>query len=332
MPKRLLFFFIMLAAVLGTKATGYAQNPLDSYKYIIVPKKFDFLKKENQYRVNSQTKYLFDSHGYTTVLKGEEYPDDLLSNPCLGLEANVIDESNTFTSKVRISLTNCQDQVVYTTEQGRSKEKDYAKSYSQALNNAFKSIEQMGYEFNPDLALVPSVASSPIQESEAQDKIPVQEEVVAAESVAEPEPVSSPEPVSEPEAVEAEVAAAAVPAATAAVPAATAAAVPAASETPKKEASSGGAMTYGNENISFFLIEQGNNLVAYVVRSTSGNYAQGEKIGTFEKSSLPNVYRVQWKDMDKDIEQTTGYFDEQGNLKIDVKRNGKVEVLTFVKE
>ena len=319
MPKRLLFFFIMLAAVLGTKATGYAQNPLDSYKYIIVPKKFDFLKKENQYRVNSQTKYLFDSHGYTTVLKGEEYPDDLLSNPCLGLEANVIDESNTFTSKVRISLTNCQDQVVYTTEQGRSKEKDYAKSYSLALNNAFKSIEQMGYEFNPDLALVPSVASSPIQKPEAQDEIPVQEEVAEPESVSEPKPT------------EAEVAAAAVPV-VAAVPAATAAAVPAASETPKKEASSGGAMTYGNENISFFLIEQGNNLVAYVVRSTSGNYTQGEKIGTFEKSSLPNVYRVEWKDMDKDIEQTTGYFDEQGNLKIDVKRNGKVEVLTFVKE
>ena len=55
-------------------------------------------------------------------------------------------------------------------------------------------------------------------------------------------------------------------------------------------------------------------------------------IGTFEKSSLPNVYRVQWKDMDKDIEQTTGYFDEDGNLKIDVKRDGKVEVLTFIRE
>lgn len=307
MPKHLFIFFITLAAVLGTKAKGYAQNPLDSYKYIIVPKKFDFLRKENQYRVNSQTKYLFDSNGYTTLLKGEEYPDDLLSNPCLGVEANVIDESNTFTSKVRISLTNCQDQVVYTTEQGRSKEKEYAKSYSLALNNAFKSIAEMGYEFNPDLALVPSVASAPTQQP----------------GVAKTEPVAEPKPVSEPKPTEVAVAAAAVP---------VAAAVPEVSEAPEKESVSGGAVTYGNENISFFLIEQGNNLVAYVVRSTSGNYTQGEKIGTFEKSSLPNVYRVEWKDMDKDIEQTTGYFDEQGNLKIDVKRNGKVEVLTFEKE
>ncbi len=295
-------------AVLGSNAAGYAQSPLDSYKYIIVPKKFDFLRKENQYRVNSQTKYLFEKNGFTTLLKGQDYPDDLISNPCLGVEANVIDESNSFTSKVRVSLTNCQDQVVYTSEQGISKEKDYAKSYSLALNNAFKSIAQMGYQYDPNLAIVPSFASAKTEESKAE---------IADSEVTQEEPVSEP-------------ASAAVAAAT--VPAATAATVPAATETEEKETSPSGAVTYGNDNIAFFLIDQGDKLVAYVVRSASENYAQGEKIGTFEKSSLPNVYRVEWKDMDKDIEKTTGYFDEQGNLKIDVKRNGKVEVLTFTKE
>ena len=296
---------LLMGAVLGSNAPGYAQSPLDSYKYIIVPKRFDFLNKENQYRVNSQTKYLFEKNGFTTLLKGEDYPEDLISNPCLGVEANVIDESNSFTSKVRVSLTNCQDKVVYTSEQGISREKDYAKSYSLALENAFTSIAELGYEFNPDLAIVPEFASAQTQAAEAE--------------VAQPEPVvAQPEPVSEPAPEVVAAAAAAVPAVTA--------------ETVKKESSPSGAVTYGNENIAFFLIDQGDRLVAYVVRSASENYAQGEKIGTFEKSSLPNVYRVEWKDMDKDIEQTTGYFDEQGNLKIDVKRNGKVEVLTFTKE
>lgn len=306
MPKRLFFFVLLLAAVVGSNVAGYAQSPLDSYKYIIVPKKFDFLRKENQYRVNSQTKYLFEKNGFTTLLKGEDYPDDLLANPCLGAEANVIDESNTFTSKVRVSLTNCQDQVVYTSEQGKSKEKDYAKSYSLALNNAFKSIAEMNYQFNPDLVLVPSFASAQTEQLEVQ------------EPASEPAQVTESKSTSEPKATETAVVAAA--------------AVPAASETEEKEVSPSGAVTYGNENISFFLIDQGDKLAAYVVRSSSENYGQGEKIGTFEKSSLPNVYRVEWKDMDKDIEQTTGYFDEQGNLKIDVKRNGKVEVLTFKKE
>jgi len=304
MPKRFFTLLLFSAIVLGSVAAGYAQSPLDSYKYIIVPKRFDFLRKENQYRVNSQTKYLFEKNGFTTLLKGQDYPDDLLANPCLGAEANVIDESNSFTSKVRISLTNCQDEVVYASEQGKSKEKEYAKSYSLALENAFKSIAQMGYQYNPDLALVPAFASAQTEAAEA-------EAAPSEPEVAQPEPVSEPAP-------EVAVAAATVPAA--------------AAETEKKETGTSGAVTYGNDNISFFLIDQGDKLAAYVVRSASENYAQGEKIGTFEKSSLPNVYRVEWKDMDKDIEQTTGYFDEQGNLKIDVKRNGKVEVLTFVKE
>jgi len=304
MPKRFFTLLLFSAIVLGSVAAGYAQSPLDSYKYIIVPKRFDFLRKENQYRVNSQTKYLFEKNGFTTLLKGQDYPDDLLANPCLGAEANVIDESNSFTSKVRISLTNCQDEVVYASEQGKSKEKEYAKSYSLALENAFKSIAQMGYQYNPDLALVPAFASAQTEAAEA-------EAAPSEPEVAQPELVSEPAP-------EVAVAAATVPAA--------------AAETEKKETGTSGAVTYGNDNISFFLIDQGDKLAAYVVRSASENYAQGEKIGTFEKSSLPNVYRVEWKDMDKDIEQTTGYFDEQGNLKIDVKRNGKVEVLTFVKE
>lgn len=313
MRIRLFFFFLLSMAVLGS-AAGYAQSPLDSYKYIIVPKKFDFLRKENQYRVNSQTKFLFDKNGFMTLLKGQDYPDDLLVNPCLGAEVNVIDQSNSFTSKVRISLTNCQDQVVYTSEQGKSKEKDYAKSYSLALDNAFESIAQMGYQYNPDLALVPSFASAQTEavDSEVAHKEPVPEPTSVTESTPEPEITSDTKPTE--------------------IESVAPASVPAATETVKKEASPSGAVTYRNDNISFFLIDQGDKLAAYVVRSASENYAQGEKIGTFEKSSLPNVYRVEWKDMDKEIEQTTGYFDEQGNLKIDVKRSGKIEVLTFKKE
>ena len=305
MPNRLFFLFVLLTAGFGTLSQGYAQSPLDGYKYIIVPKKFDFLEEENQYRINSQTKYLFDKNGYTTLLKGADYPEDLMKNPCLGAEAKVIDESNSFTTKVRIAVLNCLGQVVFTSEEGRSKEKTYPKTYSLALNSAFESIAALGYEYNPDLAIVPGAVASAetVQEEEA--------ETVEAEPVAE---VAQAEPV-----VNAE------PAAAAAV-----VAVPAAAATSGSEKS--GAVTYGNENIAFFLIDQGDMLSAYVVRSSNENYAQGEKIGTFEKSSLPNVYRVEWKDMDKDIEQTTGYFDEDGNLKIDVKRDGKVEVLTFVKE
>ena len=279
--------------------SGFGQSPADPYKYVIIPKKFDFLRKENQYRVNSQTKYLFEQNGFTTLIAGEEYPADLVANPCLGARANVIDESNSFTTKLRVSLINCLNQEVYTSEQGRSKEKEFNKTYSEALKMAFESIAALKYQYRPELAIkpqaarvVPEVAAEPEVTAPAQVAVPV----AAVAAVEEPQA----------EALE--------------------------SEEAVEEASEEAAASYGNENLSFFLIEQGDQLAAYVTRSKSGTYSKGEKIGTFEKTSLPNVYRVQWKDMDTDIEQTTGYFDEQGNLKIDVKRNGKIEVLLFEKE
>jgi hypothetical protein len=92
------------------------------------------------------------------------------------------------------------------------------------------------------------------------------------------------------------------------------------------------ANSFGNENVSFLLIAQGDKLVAYVSDSKNSAYKKGEVIGTLVKTSLPNVFRASWKNTDKDIDQTTAYFDEKGNLKIDVARGGQIEVLTFVKE
>jgi hypothetical protein len=77
------------------------------------------------------------------------------------------------------------------------------------------------------------------------------------------------------------------------------------------------------------LIEQNNQMVAYVKSSNNKNYKNGEIIGSFTKTSLPNVYRVTRKNTEGNMESTTGYFDEAGNLKVDVNRNGKIEVVNF---
>ncbi|MCK4562128.1 MAG: hypothetical protein KAT78_04415, partial [Flavobacteriaceae bacterium] len=58
-----------------------AQSSIDAYKYIIVPKKYDFLKWENKYELNSLTKFLFEKQGYKTLLEGDNYPGDLMNNP-----------------------------------------------------------------------------------------------------------------------------------------------------------------------------------------------------------------------------------------------------------
>jgi hypothetical protein len=89
------------------------------------------------------------------------------------------------------------------------------------------------------------------------------------------------------------------------------------------------AKSYQNENITFLLIDQGPRLQAYITKSKIEKYKVGEMVGTFERTSLPNVFRVDWKEPETGIDQTTAYFDDKGNLKIDIHRNGVLEVITF---
>ena len=289
MKKELLSVFVLFLFV----SLSFSQNKLDAYKYIIIPQNYDFLKEADQYKVNSLTKFLFDKRGYNTIFEGESYPSDLLGNPCLAATVDVKSESNMFTTKLTIVLSDCYDKVVFTCVQGKSREKDYNKTYSDALRKSFVSIENLNYNYNPELLInsqntVQTEMPKAVVKTEAPKAVVVP---VIAETNKVPEQVDVED---------------------------------------KKEQTI--ARSYKNENISFFLIEQNNELVAYVNESNNEAYKKGEKIGTFIKTSLPNVFRVSWKNKQKDIDETTAYFDEAGNLKIDVTRNGKIEVLVFEQE
>lgn len=270
-----------------------AQSNIDAYKYIIIPKKYDFLKEDNEYKLNDLTKFLFEKEGYNTLLEGEDYPDDLLKNPCIALTANMKDNSSLFTSKLAVELINCYKKVVFTSVQGKSKEKDYEKSYQEALRKSFVSFEELQYSFDESLVVnkqvvkevLPTVSKTPI--TPAVTVIPVTTPVVK-EVI---EPVS-----------------------------------------PIVEEEKSVAKSYKNDNISFILIEQNNSLIAYVKSSNNTVYKMGEKIGTLSKTSRPNTYRITWKAKDGKTHETTGYFDDKGDLKIDIEKDGNIQVVTFTQE
>lgn len=307
----------------------YAQNELNPYKYIIVPKQFDFLKEENQYRVNTYTKFLFDKEGYQAFYSGDDYPEDLKSNPCLALTANVLDESTAFTTKIFLVLENCGRDEVFRSVEGRSKMKDFDKTYIDALKKCFVSIQELNYVYEPyplgedtsgtdTSATTKELAVVAVAASEVPEKVVVVEETVAAEPIASPEKSVSPESNS-----------AAIPAAPVAVPLVIKEETKEEESEVEKTEAPVVARAFQNGTISFLLVNQGAQLQAYVSQSRNDKYRPGELIGTFEKSSLPNVYRVSWKKPDKGIDQTTAYFDDSGNLKIDLYRDGKLETLTF---
>ena len=173
MKKYLLYFSFCF----GVFASAAAQN-LNQYQYVRVPDKFEFLKEENQYKLNALTAFLFEKYGFETLYKKENPPG---VDPCDILQANVHNDSNLFRSKLYISLQNCQNQTVFTSESGTSREKDFETSYHEALREAFVSIENLNYS-------KPTDKNAALAREKAKTQAPpevIVDPVVSSEEIAE---------------------------------------------------------------------------------------------------------------------------------------------------
>jgi len=132
--------------IFGCMLMASAQD-VNNYKYVIIPETYAFTGDVDEYRLNSLTKYLFEQNGFKTLMKAEEKPLDLKRDNCLGLQAKVEDESGLFVTKLVLKLLDCNDQVVFESPEGRSREKDFQVAYHEALRDAFKSIERIDYNY-----------------------------------------------------------------------------------------------------------------------------------------------------------------------------------------
>ena len=122
------------------------EKKVNNYKFIVVPDQFDFLKQKDEYKTSSLTKFLLKKNGFTVVLNSEQYPKDLRDNPCSGLKALVLDKSSMFKVKVIIELRDCSNKILYTSDEGVSKFKEYKKGFQEAIRNAHASMIDVVYE------------------------------------------------------------------------------------------------------------------------------------------------------------------------------------------
>lgn len=165
-----------LLTVILTLATVFisAGQSLDQYKYILIPETYEFTGEVDQYRLNSMTKFLFEKEGFNTLMKTEERPADLKQNPCLGLTPKLENNSGIFVSKLVLKLEDCYGKVVFASEEGRSREKEFEAAYQEALRGAFESVKELNYQYDPGSGVATNV--QPEKEVEVQ-KDPQPEEV-----------------------------------------------------------------------------------------------------------------------------------------------------------
>lgn len=176
--------YILITVFVLSSGIIIGQQSLNEYKYVTVPNKFDFLKSDDQYQLNSLTKFLFKKEGFQTLFGGDVRPEELIKSSCLGLTTKVNNTSGLLNTKLVIELVNCRNETVFTSTEGRSKEKDYKKGYHEALRKAFKSITQLNYSYEPIKELV--VPETQVEK----EKVTIPEEVKEVIAVKESKEVA----------------------------------------------------------------------------------------------------------------------------------------------
>ncbi|MFN3754592.1 hypothetical protein [Flavobacterium sp.] len=138
---------IVLSLILLLSFASYSQN-INDYQYVIVPIKFEFLKENDRYRLNTTTKFLLQKYKFKSYLSNEELPVEIANSRCALLYASLAEDNTMFVTKVKVVLKDCYDRVVFETAFGTSRTKEYFAAYNEALREAFKSFDQLNYQYN----------------------------------------------------------------------------------------------------------------------------------------------------------------------------------------
>ncbi len=125
-----------------------AQKSLNDYQIVIVPVKFEFFNEENKYRLNTITKHNLNKMGFQAFYENENLPQDASNDRCSRLYVNVENAGGFLATKLIIVFKDCDNKVVFTSEPGKSRNKEYKIAYPEALNDAFLILNNYGYKYN----------------------------------------------------------------------------------------------------------------------------------------------------------------------------------------
>lgn len=151
----------LLLLLLFAGSIAAAQQSINNYQYVIVPSKFNFLKENDEYHLNTLTKLLLEKYGFKAYLDSEPLPDEILDRNCNKLYAVVDSYGNFITTKMKVTLKDCKNNILFTSAEGKSKEKEYGKSYNLALRDAFESFASLQYRYVPVVEKPMESVSSP---------------------------------------------------------------------------------------------------------------------------------------------------------------------------
>jgi len=139
--KKIVLLFILISSY------SFSQS-VNDYEYVFIPAKFSIFKEKNKYGMNLSTKLVLQKYGFKPFFITDTVPDNIANTNCEKLYADLVEDNNLFTTKIKIVLKDCQEKIVYETDFGSSREKNLITAYNQALREASKSFETLKYAYS----------------------------------------------------------------------------------------------------------------------------------------------------------------------------------------
>lgn len=164
-------YVILLIVLVSAVASAQSVN---DYKYVIVPSRFELSKKQNPFGLSMLTKSLMEKYGFVAYLD-TEIPGEIRDSNCDKLYADVIERNNISKTRMIIVLKDCSNKVLFASDEGMSREKDWQQGYTEAFRNAAKSFDKLNYHYNGTVAQVQNNIVKP-----ANDKQTIKTETIAA--------------------------------------------------------------------------------------------------------------------------------------------------------
>jgi len=168
-----LFIFVVLTVA------GHSQTTINNFKYVLVPQKFDFLKDEDEYGLNSTTKALFEQKGFVVFWSNQNLPQLLAANKCTALIAEVTQRKAIFTTNLTVLLKDCSGTIIFKSKEGKSREKEYNVAYDEALRDAFSSLNNVPYKYDSSVTIQQAQISAVTSATSTQ--VPVSAQQTAAD-------------------------------------------------------------------------------------------------------------------------------------------------------
>lgn len=122
---------------------------LNAYKYAIIPEKISFLKLKNQYNLNELLKFGMQKYGFETFYESDILPNDI--NNDNKIYVDVLENNSIFSTKVSIILKDFKNNILFTSNEGKSLDKSIEIAYNFALREAFNSFSGLKHVYNNNI-------------------------------------------------------------------------------------------------------------------------------------------------------------------------------------